>query len=55
MREFIKYTVKFPLTNGLHCVELLVCLGGSIKGDQGSGMLSAKTQEHISGGDNVDY
>lgn len=53
MREFIKSVVKFPLKNGLHCVKLFSSVGGYCKGDEGSGMLSAKTQEHVSGGNNV--
>lgn len=55
MRDFIKSAVKFPLKNCLHFAKLFSSIVVYFKGEQGSEMLTSKTQEHVSGGNNVGY
>lgn len=54
MREFIKYTIEFPLKKVLLYAKLFSSLSFYIEGVEGNVMLSVKTQEHISRGNDVD-
>ena len=53
MGEFIKSVVRFPLKNCLHFAKLFSSMVFYFKGEQGSEMLTSKTQKHVSGGNNV--